>query len=252
MKLTRIMMGMTITVEIVDPAATAADLERVFAYFDYIDKKFSVFKSESEISRINRGELTADECSDDMKEIFTLAARTKQETDGFFDIRNNAGQYDPSGLVKGWAISRAAQLIRDAGFRDFYVDAGGDMEVSGKNQAGQAWSVGIRNPFQLEQNVKILHLTDCGVATSGIYLRGQHIYDPHRRDKKFSDIVSLTVVGPDAYEADRFATAAFAMGRPGLAFLARRPGLEAYMIDKDGRAIFTDGLRKYAADNIDG
>jgi thiamine biosynthesis lipoprotein len=55
----------------------------------------------------------------------------------------------------------------------------------------------------------------------------------------------LTVVGPTIYEADRMATAAFAMGRDGLAFLAARPGLEAYAIAADGIATFTQGLARY-------
>ncbi|OYV63155.1 MAG: hypothetical protein B7X01_00555 [Acidiphilium sp. 21-62-4] len=114
---------------------------------------------------------------------------------------------DPSGLVKGWSIYNAALLLEKEGFKNFYVDAGGDVQVRGKNAAGEAWKVGIRNPFDQTTIVKTLAVTTEGVATSGTYVRGQHIYNPHKKTEQITDIVSLTVIGPNVYEADRFATA---------------------------------------------
>jgi thiamine biosynthesis lipoprotein len=81
-----------------------------------------------------------------------------------------------------------------------------------------------------------------GVATSGTYIRGQHIYNPHHPQKTIDDVVSLTVVGPDIYEADRFATAAFAMGREGIIYIEKLPGFEGYMIDTAGLATMTSGF----------
>ncbi len=236
---------MTITVEIVDAKAALADLEKIFAYFAGVEQKFSVFKPDSEISRINRGEINPEDYSAEMKEIFLLAEKTKRATNGYFDILTPEGKFNPSGLVKGWAISQAAELIRQGGFENFYVDAGGDIETQGNNIAGKPWAVGIRNPFNVDQNVKVVYVKNKGVATSGIYFRGQHIYDPHQPGKKIENIASLTVIGPNAFEADRMATAAFAMGERGIVFLAKLPGFEAYLIDKAGQAIFTNGFNKY-------
>jgi thiamine biosynthesis lipoprotein len=84
-----------------------------------------------------------------------------------------------------------------------------------------------------------------GVATSGNYLRGDHIYDPHTGRYGSDDIVSLTVIGADVMEADRYATASFAMGRDGIHFIEKVPGLEGYEIDKSGVARMTSGLGKY-------
>jgi len=156
MKQTRLLMGMPIIVEVVDSSAQHHDLDRVFAYFTWVDETFSPYKASSEISRLNRGELHEDECSDGMKAILALAERTKRETDGYFDIVR-AGVRDPSGIVKGWAIQHAAQVLRDAGLRNFYVDAGGDLQVCG-TKYGELWRVGIRNPFNRDQNVKVLDL----------------------------------------------------------------------------------------------
>ncbi|HTX90854.1 MAG TPA: FAD:protein FMN transferase [Anaerolineales bacterium] len=244
MKQTRLLMGMPVTVEVVDPWATEKTLESVYDYLGYVDRKFSTYKPESEISQINRDELPLAEASDDMKAILTLAEQTRQETDGYFEIVHN-GKCDPSGIVKGWAIQNAAERLRQAGFANYYVDAGGDIQVSGRNAQGEAWRVGIRHPFRPDQIVKVLSLQDCGIATSGTYVRGQHIYDPKNPDRPITDIVSLTVIGPNVYEADRFATPAFAMGAAGIQFIEELEGLEGYMIDRNGRATFTSGFERY-------
>ncbi|MCL4528544.1 MAG: FAD:protein FMN transferase [Chloroflexi bacterium] len=244
MKQTRILMGMPVTLEVVDAGASEPLFDEVFDYFVYVDEKFSTYKNQSEISRINRGEIKFDDASEDMKMIFGLAEQTRQESNGYFDVHHN-GIIDPSGIVKGWAIYNAAEILRKMGFVNFYVDAGGDIQASGKNDRGEKWRVGIRNPFNMDEIVKILSVTDCGVATSGTYVRGQHIYNPKNDGEDITEILSLTVIGPDVYEADRFATAAFAMGRAGIDFIEFLPGFEGYMIDKDKQATYTTGFARY-------
>jgi FAD:protein FMN transferase len=242
MKQLQLLMGMPITVEVVDPGVTEADIEKVYAYFHAVDETFSTYKEYSEISKVNRGELCEEEYSDEMKTILALSEQTKEETQGYFDIYHN-GIADPSGIVKGWAILQAAHMLKEAGCTNFYIDAGGDIQVAG-NKGGNPWRIGIRNPFNRKENVKVLAVTDKGIATSGTAIRGQHIYDPHHPDTPLQDIVSLTVIGPNVYEADRFATAAFAMGKRGIYFIEQLPGLEGYMIDASARATFTSGFER--------
>ncbi len=244
MKQTRLMMGMPITLEIVDGGAPEAIFDRVFSYFEYVDGKFSTYKDNSEISAINKHELTVEQASEDMRIVFELAEQTRQETDGYFDIRHQ-GQYDPSGLVKGWAIFNAAEIMRRAGCKNYYVEAGGDIQAAGTNNRGQPWRVGIRNPFKQDEIVKVVTISNCGIATSGTYVRGQHIYNPKSADQPLTEVVSLTVIGPDIYEADRFATAAFAMGRDSIRFIEKLEGFEGYMIDRNGQATLTSGFVKY-------
>lgn len=243
MKDTRLLMGMPITVEIVDATATFNDLDKVFAYFATVDERFSTYKTTSEISRINRGELPATQYSEDMQTILALSEQTKQETHGYFDIERD-GIYEPAGIVKGWAIHTAANRLKTAGLRNFYIDAGGDIAVAGSKE-GRPWRVGIRNPFNRHEHVKVLALTERGIATSGTAIRGQHIYDPHRPGELLMDIVSITVIGPNIYEADRFATAAFAMGKRGIQFIERLVGFEGYMIDTQARATLTSNFERY-------
>jgi FAD:protein FMN transferase len=246
MKQTRALMGMTITIEIADDSNTEASIDKIFSYFENVENKFSVFKADSEITLINNGKIKESQWSQEMKSVFALAEKTKNETGGYFDIVAADGKYNPSGLVKGWAVYNASKLLLEQGFKDFYVEAGGDIQAYGKNEQGRYWSVGIKNPFNQDQIVKVLYLKNSGIATSGTYLRGQHIYNPHARNNPLLGIVSISVIGPNVYEADRFATAAFAMGEAGIMFIENLKGFEGYMIDKNGIGTETSGFEKYS------
>jgi len=245
MKQQKILMGMTIIIEIADENIDEEIFNKIFSYFKKIDRRFSTYKENSEISKINRGELAPNEWSREMKEIFKLSEKTKSETDGYFDIQKPDGKYDPSGMVKGWAIWKAANLLKKNGYKNFYVEAGGDIETFGKNHEHKPWQIGVRNPFKTDEIIKKLSVKNKGVATSGIYARGQHIYNPKKPNEKIRDIVSLTVIGPNIYEADRFATACFAMGKDGIYFLEKLSGFEGYMVEQNGIATFTSGFEKY-------
>jgi thiamine biosynthesis lipoprotein len=246
MKETRILMGMPVTVEIAEKKAIQHAIDRVFEYFVYIDQTFSTYKATSEISKINHELLPKEHYSQDMKTVFELAEKTKQETNGYFDIIDNQGKFDPSGLVKGWAILNAAQIIKNLGFDHFYVEAGGDIQVSGHNNQHQPWKIGIKNPFNPTEIVKTVYLKhNEGIATSGSYERGSHIYNPKNRTEQLATILSITVIGANIYEADRFATAAFAMQQEGIHFIEALPGFEGYSIDNKGIATMTSHFKNY-------
>jgi FAD:protein FMN transferase len=239
-------MGMPVTVEIVDAKATQNVIDKVFNYFTYVDQTFSTFKPASEITKINQGQIQPNDYSADMKTVFALSEKTKQETDGYFDIVNNQGKYDPSGLVKGWAIFNAAEILKSLGFKNFYVEAGGDIQVQGLNKEGKPWKVGIKNPLNIKEIIKVVFLKhNEGIATSGSYERGAHIYNPKNRKDELAQIVSLTVIGPNIYEADRFATAAFAMQQEGIHFIEKLNGFAGYMINQKGIATMTSDFERY-------
>ncbi len=250
MKQTRLMMGMPITVEIVNCKVKLFHFQEIFNYFQYIDDTFSTYKENSEISKINRGLLTKSQYSRDMQTILDLAERTRQDTQGYFDI-HRGDKIDPSGIVKGWAIYQAALSLKQKGFTDYYVDAGGDIQVSGLNSHHQPWIVGIRNPFNREEIVKVVSLKGKGIATSGTYIRGAHIYNPQDKTDNLAEVISFTVIGPNVYEADRFATAAFAMGKKGIEFIEKLSGFEGYMIDKKSIATMTSKFSEYVVKSVE-
>jgi thiamine biosynthesis lipoprotein len=242
MKQTELSMGMPITVEIVDSSDSKL-LADAFSFFRNVDNRYSTYKAESEISLVNNG-LPKAKWSVEMCHVLDLCEQTKQQTNGYFDIAHN-GSLDPSGLVKGWAIWEAAKNIRKRGSSNFYIEAGGDIQTSGNNAEGKPWIIGIRNPFNLDEIIKVLQVKNKGVATSGTYIRGQHIYDPNKPDEPLTEVQSLTVVGKNIYEADRFATAAFAMGKGGITFIEQTEGLEGYLVDDAGIATLTTGFQEY-------
>jgi len=237
-------MGMPITVEIPNESMVQNPIDRVFEYFNYVDQKFSTYKKESEISQINQGLLTENEYSSDMKQILAMCEETKALTNGYFDISRN-GILDPSGLVKGWAIDNATKILDQFGFNNYYVEAGGDIQVKGNNEKGQFWRIGIRNPFNIKEVIKIVNVTNQGIATSGTYIRGQHVYNPFSQNEKLTEIVCITVIGTNIYEADRFATAAFAMGKEGIEFIDKLHGFAGYMIDQKAVATYTNNFEPY-------
>ncbi|MFA5931938.1 MAG: FAD:protein FMN transferase [Candidatus Paceibacterota bacterium] len=258
MKQVQIIMGTPVMIEINDEEAKEELFQEVFDYFKYVDQKFSTYKEDSEITKINKkikklarnashNDAGGEEMSSDMELVFKLSEETKNLTNGYFDIVTPEGNYDTSGLVKGWSIYNASKILEKNGVKNFTVEAGGDIQVSGKNKDGEAWCIGIQNPFNKKREVvKKVYLDDNnGIATSGNYVRGAHIYNPKDKNDKLDDIVSLSVIGPNVFEADRYATAAYAMGKDGIFFIEELPGYEGYSIDKNGIATMTTGFDKY-------
>lgn len=243
MKQTELIMGMPITVELVGGTEQAVALRTVFDYFRSVDERFSPYKPSSEVSQVNQGK-PLESCSQAMRTVMALCEATKAETGGYFDIRRN-NRIDPSGLVKGWAIHNAATILRWRGFKNFSIEAGGDFQLYGHGPSRAQWRIGIRNPRNRQEIIKVLYATDRGIATSGTAIRGQHIYNPLQPDAKLTSVLSLTVIGPNIYDADRYATAAFAMGDSGLAFIESLPGFEGYAVKSNGTALLTSGLEGY-------
>ena len=244
MRETRIIMGMPITIEVVGKVDTKVFAD-VFQRFGAIDLRFSTYLADSEISRFNRGEISQDALSAEVQEVFALAQRTKDESQGYFDMRKADGAVDPSGIVKGWATNAAAKMLRAGGAQNFFVDAGGDIQSHGVNEDSENWRVGIRSPFRISEIIKVVAPRGQGMATSGSYIRGHHIWNPLAPREPLADVVSITVLGPDILEADRFATAAFAMGAEGVNFIESLSGFEAYQVNARGMATQTTNFEDY-------
>jgi FAD:protein FMN transferase len=242
-------MGMPVTVHVVDDAATGDALDQVFGDFALLDRTFSPFLDGSEVSRINRAELRPEDAGPLVKQAIDLCRLYERATDGYFSPWI-AGRFDPSGLVKGWAIDRACSILDRYGYRDFFVDAGGDVQTHGRNPAGGPWRVGVRHPIERDKVACVVLASGLAVATSGTYEKGEHILDPHT-GKPASALLSFTVVGPDILQADVYATACFAMGVSGLGFVRRTTGYEAYAIDNQLRASYTAGFEVLCERSLD-
>src|SRR5579862_1530262 len=123
-------MGMPVRLEVRDADLPEATLDEVFDWLRLVDRTFSTYKEDSEISRLDRGELALDEASPDVRLVLDECERLRERTGGYFDARA-AGRVDPSGLVKGWSVDRAAEILAAAGAETFSIYAGGDILTRG-------------------------------------------------------------------------------------------------------------------------
>jgi thiamine biosynthesis lipoprotein len=239
-------MGTTFALDVRD-APGIVDQEAVEAAFDWLhetDARFSTYRADSEISRLNRGELAEWQASADVRQVLAECEAMRRRTDGAFDARPHGpdGPLDPSGYVKGWALERATEMVARGGGRNFAWNGGGDVVVRGEAAPGVAWRVGVRHPLEHERVAAVLAVTDAAVASSGAYERGDHIVDP-RTGRPPVGVLAVTVVGPSMTIADCFATAVFAMGADGASWLARsEPGYDGCAITADGRLQTTPGF----------
>jgi len=241
-------MGMPIVVDardVDDPSA----LEPLFDWFRLVDERFSTYRPESEISRLNRGELSPAEAHADVREVLVRCEELRSETNGFFDARaRSADELDPSGLVKGWSVDRAARIAEGLGWRNFAINAGGDIRLRGGALPARVWRVGIQHPSERHEIAAVVSGDDLAVATSGAYARGDHVVDPHTR-RPPQGVLSVTVTGPDLGTADAYATAAFAMGTAGPRWTARLRGYEALTILADKTVMSTGDFPRADGDS---
>jgi thiamine biosynthesis lipoprotein len=238
------LMGTVFSFDVRDPQVPEPILDAICARLRAIEDRFSPFRSESELRRLWRGEIEEAACSPEMRRVLALADSLAQRTDGAFDARRwrADGQPDPTGLVKGWAAEVAATSLREAGAANFALNAGGDVVIVGEASPGQAWRVGLRDPSDASRVVATLAVRGMGVATSGLYERGDHIRDPRNGAVSQSPWLSMTVAGPDLALADAYATAALVLGEEGPAFVDVQAGYGAYGLHRDGRAYWTEAM----------
>ena len=197
--------GTAITLDV--RCAVPPDLgDDVFAWFRRVEDLFSTWRPDSEVSRLGHGELSLAEVSPEVRAVLELCEEVRADSGGAFDIRfaadprvarrDGSGPIDPSGLVKGWALQRAAELLRGIGIADFCINAGGDVITAGHPEPAQPWRIGIQHPWQRDKLAAVVAVTDLGVATSGRCERGDHVVDP-RTGRPAIGLQSVTVIADD-------------------------------------------------------
>lgn len=246
--------GTAISIDVRD-SIDARAVDACEAWFARVDDLFSTWRPDTEIMRIARGELAVADASSEMQTVLDICEAMRHESDGAFDIsfgarahvapRPGLAPLDPSGVVKGWAVDRAGDMLQEAGARNFFVNAGGDAVTRGHADAAQPWRLGIQHPWERDRVAAVLELSDAAAATSGRYERGDHVIDPRSGDPA-TGLASVTVVGPDLAIADAYATAAMVMGADvGMRWIATRIGYEGMAIADDRRVLVTAGFDRY-------
>ena len=220
-------MGIPISIDI--PKGNNKIFVDSFAIFSEIDNRFSTYKKDSEVSHFNKGTISLKDCSDNFKTIYAKCLQLKKDTNGYFDAFYNK-KYDPSGYVKGYAIDQLTNFLKQKGYNEFLINAGGDIVAY--SNSGKVWKIGITNPNDTKKILAHLEVDAIAIATSGTYERGDHIIDPLTK-KKPVFFKSVTIFGPSILIADVYATVNFAMGEKGLELLKQLPGYRCIYVDKN-------------------
>jgi thiamine biosynthesis lipoprotein len=212
------------------PAPTDAAVVRALAWLHEVDDRFTTYRP-SEWSRMAAGTLDLDDGHPDLRHVLDRCRRLEDETDGAFSLTARPGTpLEPAAYVKGWAAQRAADLVMEAGAVKVCVNCGGDVAVAGGDAP---WRIGVQDPFDPDRLRGVIEVPWGGVATSGLYARGEHLFDP-RTGTPAVGWASITVVGPDLGLADAYGTALFAAGPGPHPWFERLTAYSAYFISMGG------------------
>jgi thiamine biosynthesis lipoprotein len=193
------------------------------------DRVFSTYRADSVVSAIRRGELPLSGAPDEVHEVLDIAERAGRATDGAFSVWRP--ELDPSGVVKGWALERAAAALRALAGTDSCVSAGGDLVC--RSVSGEPWRVGIEDPHDPARVLAVVAVHDGAVATSGSAHRGAHVVDA-RTGAAPPAVAQVTVTAASLTWADVDATAAYALGDRAAEWLGQRVGRAGLVVWADG------------------
>lgn len=201
---------------------------------DRLDAIFSTWREDSALSRLRRGELALGHAPPEIGDVLELCSLARQASAGLFDPWAMPGGVDPTGLVKGWAVERAAGILAAAGLAAGLVNGGGDIATFG--EAEEPWRIGIQHPWRDDAIARLLEIHGGeSIATSGRYQRGDHLVVPRGAARgRAGYVASASVRGPSLAMADALATA-LSVGGPGaLDLLDSLGSYEGYRILADG------------------
>ncbi len=158
---------------------------------------------------------------------------------------------DLGGIAKGYTVEQSIQLLKKMGIRHALVSAGGDTRLLG-DKAGRPWLVAIKHPRAEDKQVAQLPLVDQAISTSGDYeryfiedgKRYHHILDP-KTGQSPTELMSVSVIGPDATQTDALSTTLFVLGlERGMQLIEQIPGYDAVFIRSDRQMFFSKGLQQ--------
>jgi thiamine biosynthesis lipoprotein len=233
-------MGLPISIHVRGPGLSGetvtSAVAAVHASLREADAVFSTYRPDSQLSRLRRGELTPVDCAPEVAEVIDLCQEARECTGGWFDPwlpdADGERRFDPTGLVKGWAVERASRQLSVLADHDWLINAGGDVIASCKRDDTSPWRIGVEDPFDRSRFIEIVPVRTGAVATSGTAARGAHVFDPHT-GKPATTLRSVTVTGPSLLWADVYATAGQA-SNAAFGWLGKVPGVRAVVVASDG------------------
>jgi FAD:protein FMN transferase len=221
-------------------AAARTALDQACDVLRAADETFSLWKPDSPGSRLRRGETDLAQVPPEIADVLELCRTARTCSRGWFDPWAMPGGVDPTGLVKGWAVERARDVLRRAGAAAALVSGGGDLAAFGHPAPGRQWRIGIQHPWRRDALAGIIEVRGAA-ATSGTYERGPQLIDP-RTGRPGHRGISATVTGPSLALADALATAVAVGGDDALEAVGALTGYAGYLIRPDGGEAYTEGI----------
>lgn len=258
-----------------------AALGEAFAELERIESVMSLYRPESQISRLNReGVLQNPDAS--LVEVLRFAGDVAEKSGGAFDVTVQPlwvlqgakpdavtlGLVDwrkveldvpriklapgmaitLNGIAQGFAADAAMRVMREHGVEHALIDAG-EFSAHGSNAENAPWRIGIQHPRERDAFAALAKLENRCLATSGDYetafsddFSRHHIFDPHTGESP-GELASVSVLAPTAMVADALSTTLFVLGaKRGIDFLRHYPGTDALLILKNGRRVATSGF----------
>ena len=217
-----------------------AAVEGVFGEYD---QRFSLYRRDSEISRVARSELRLHDASGTLRDAYAEALDWSRATADCFTPHRPDGVLDLSGIIKAKAIEAAGRVLDDAAESHWLLNAGGDILRRGTHD-GKPWQVGIIDPDCRKTLLCAVKLTGSrlAVATSGTAERGEHIWRAPARNAA-APYRQVTVRADDIVAADVLATALLAGGPERADELLDRFDVDVLTVDHQGRLTATPLLQ---------
>ncbi|MEM6973255.1 MAG: FAD:protein FMN transferase [Pseudomonadota bacterium] len=172
-------------------------------------------------------------------------AHTLAVGDGTLRKKLPEAQVYLAAIGKGYGADAVARAIEGFGIRDYMVEIGGDLYVSGRNPDGLEWRIGIEMPAAGTRDVlEVVSVSDLGLASSGDYRnyferdgqRFSHLLDPTTGRPVTHETAAVTVLAENAMMADAWATALHVLGTEAGMEIAEARGLAALFVERDGAA----------------
>lgn len=195
---------------------------------------FSLYRQDSELSQIARGELSLANSSEDMRAEYARALQWRERTQGAFTPHRPDGVMDLNGTIKAVAIDAAREILTQAGCENFSVNIGGDLTTAGNQSPEETgWITGIVDPADHATLLAAVRLTAefPALATSGSAERGEHIW---LRPESTKDFVQASVIAADIVTADVLATAIISGGQSSLDQITQDFAVAVMTVAPDG------------------
>jgi thiamine biosynthesis lipoprotein len=241
-------MGTVASIDVQRACLRESDVTAITTIFDRLEDRFSLYRDNSELSRVAHGELLLTESSDELRSVYESAIEWRSATSGVFTPHRPDGVLDLDGIVKAIAIQQVGVVLHDRGFDDWCLNVGGDVLTAGSPLESQGWTVGIVDPSDRTALLCAVRLREghFAIATSGTAERGEHVW--RASSESAGRFAQVSVSAGDIITADVLATAILAGGESFRDVATESWDIDVLTVSPSGELSMTPGMQRTLAE----